>query len=95
MRGPKFEQNAADMDGEATAAMALKYPQTVVGIKTAHFEGPEWIAVEQAVIAGTKANIPVMVDFGVDRPITPALRSFDQQAPPRRHLHAHVLGASA
>jgi dihydroorotase len=71
MRGPKFEQNAADMDGEATAAMALKYPQTIVGIKTAHFDGPEWIPVEQAVIAGTKANIPVMVDFGVDRPTRP------------------------
>jgi dihydroorotase len=68
MRGPKFENNTADMDGEATAAMALKYPQTVVGIKTAHFAGPEWTPVEQAVIAGTKANIPVMVDFGEDRP---------------------------
>ncbi len=71
MRGPKYEQNTADMDGEATAAMALKYPQTIVGIKTAHFEGPEWTPVEQAVIAGTKANIPVMVDFGVDRPTRP------------------------
>lgn len=71
MRGPKYENNTADMDGEATAAMALKYPQTVVGIKTAHFEGPEWIPVEQAVIAGTKANIPVMVDFGADRPTRP------------------------
>jgi dihydroorotase len=71
MRGPKYEQNTADMDGEATAAMALKYPQTIVGIKTAHFDGPEWIPVEQAVIAGTKANIPVMVDFGVDRPTRP------------------------
>ena len=71
MRGPKYEQNTADMDGEATAAMALKYPQTIVGIKTAHFAGPEWIPVEQAVIAGTKANIPVMVDFGVDRPTRP------------------------
>jgi dihydroorotase len=71
MRGAKYEQNTADMDGEATAAMALKYPQTVVGIKTAHFEGPEWIPVEQAVIAGTKANIPVMVDFGADRPTRP------------------------
>ncbi len=68
MRGPKYENNTADMEGEATAAMALKYPQTVVGIKTAHFEGPEWTPVEQAVIAGTKANIPVMVDFGADRP---------------------------
>ena len=68
MRGPKFENNTADMDGAATAAMALKYPQTVVGIKTAHFAGPEWTPVEQAVIAGTKANIPVMVDFGEDFP---------------------------
>ena len=50
--------------------MALKYPQTVVGIKTAHFGGPEWTPVEQAVIAGTKANIPVMVDFGTNHPNT-------------------------
>lgn len=70
MRGPKFENNMADMDGEATAAMALKYPDTIVGIKTAHFAGPEWTPVEQAVIAGTKANIPVMVDFGEDHPAT-------------------------
>jgi dihydroorotase len=68
MRGDKYEQNMADMDGEATAKMALKYKDTVVGIKTAHFAGPEWKPVEQAVIAGTKANIPVMVDFGVDHP---------------------------
>src|SRR6202789_1377225 len=71
MRGGKYEQNIVDMDGEATAGMALKYPQTIVGIKTAHFEGPEWIPVEQAVIAGTKANIPVMVDLGVDRHTRP------------------------
>ncbi|MFC5864120.1 amidohydrolase/deacetylase family metallohydrolase [Acidicapsa dinghuensis] len=70
MRGPKFENNTADMDGEATAAMALKYPDTVVGIKTAHYAGPDWTPVEQAVIAGTKANIPVMVDFGENHPDT-------------------------
>src|SRR5258708_589075 len=71
MRGDKYEQNMEDMDGEATAQMALKYPQTVVAIKPAHFGGPEWTPVEQAVIAGTKANIPVMVDFGTDRPTRP------------------------
>ena len=71
MRGGRYEQNMADMDGFATAKMALKYPQTIVGIKTAHFAGPEWTPVEQAVIAGTKANIPVMVDFGEDRPTRP------------------------
>jgi dihydroorotase len=71
MRGGKYEQDTTDMDGEATAQEALKYPETIVGIKTAHFSGPEWIPVEQAVIAGTKANIPVMVDFGTDRPTRP------------------------
>jgi dihydroorotase len=71
MRGGKYEQNIFDMDGEATAKMALRYPGLIVGIKTAHFNGPEWTPVEQAVIAGTKANIPVMVDFGGDRPTRP------------------------
>ncbi|SEF77880.1 dihydroorotase [Bryocella elongata] len=71
MRGDAYEQNMADMDGEATATMALKYPQIIVGIKTAHFAGPQWTPVEQAVIAGTHANIPVMVDFGVDWPSRP------------------------
>jgi dihydroorotase len=70
MRGGKYENNQADMDGAATAAMALKYPKIIVGIKTAHYAGPEWTPVEQAVIAGTKANIPVMVDFGENHPKT-------------------------
>src|SRR6201994_2814546 len=56
MRGEHYEQNTADMDGEKTAEMALKYPNTIVGIKTAHFNGPEWTPAAQAVIAGTKAN---------------------------------------
>ncbi len=71
MRGGKYEQDTSDMDGEATAKMAARYPGLIVGIKTAHFNGPEWKPVEQAVIAGTKANIPVMVDFGADRPTRP------------------------
>jgi dihydroorotase len=71
MRGGRYEQNTSDMDGEATAKMALRYPGLIVGIKSAHFEGPEWTPNEQAVIAGTKANIPVMVDFGADRPTRP------------------------
>ena len=67
-----YEQNtAADMDGAATAAMALKYPNTIVGIKTATLQRTRVDPVEQAVIAGTKANIPVMVDFGTDRPQRP------------------------
>src|ERR1700678_3418988 len=31
MRGPQYEQNTADMDGAASAAMALKYPPVIRG----------------------------------------------------------------
>ncbi len=61
--GP-IEQNADDMDGSATAAMALQHKGVVVGIKSAHYNGGDWKPYEQAVIAGTKADIPVMIDFG-------------------------------
>jgi dihydroorotase len=71
MRGGRWEQDTADMDGQATAKLAARYPQVIVGIKTAHFGGPEWIPVEQAVIAGNTAHLPVMVDFGADRPTRP------------------------
>jgi dihydroorotase len=71
MRGPKYEDNLADMDPEPAAKMAQKYPQVIVGVKTAHFSGPEWTPVENAVKAGTAANIPVMVDFGANRPERP------------------------
>jgi dihydroorotase len=71
MRGSKYEDNLDDMDGEATGKMALKYPGVVVGIKSAHFTGPEWKPYEQAVIAGNIANIPVMIDYGTRRPERP------------------------
>ena len=65
------EQNVEDMDPQATAEQAKKYKDIVVGIKTAHFAGPEWTAVERAVEAGKLAEIPVMVDFGDFRPERP------------------------
>ena len=71
MRGDKFEQNLADMESAPTADMALKHKDVIVGIKTAHYAGPEWTPVEHAVEAGTRANIPVMVDFGANRPERP------------------------
>jgi dihydroorotase len=65
MAGGAIEQNKEDMDPALVVAMAKKYPETIVGVKTAHYAGHEWIAVDNAVKAGTAANIPVMVDFGV------------------------------
>ena len=60
-----------DMDAKATAEQAIKFRGVVVGIKTAHYAGPEWTPVERAVEAGMIANIPVMVDFGDFRPERP------------------------
>lgn len=61
------EQNVHDMDAAATAAMARKHSDVVVGIKSAHYQGPEWVSVDRAVEAGRAAGIPVMVDFGYFR----------------------------
>jgi dihydroorotase len=69
--GGASEQNTGDMDPKATAAMAKRYPGVIVGVKTAHYNGPDWTAVERAVEAGRLADIPVMVDFGTFRPERP------------------------
>jgi len=60
----KIEQDMSDMDPKATAKRAKEYPDTVVGIKSAHFAGPEWASVDNAVQAGKLADLPVMIDFG-------------------------------
>src|SRR5260221_11275310 len=67
MRGEAFEQSLADMEAGPTAEMALRHKGLIVGVKTAHYAGPEWAPVERAVEAGTKADIPVMVDFGANK----------------------------
>lgn len=64
MRGDRFEQDLEDMQAEPTAQMALRHKGLIVGIKTAHYSGPEFTPVERALEAGTIAGIPVMVDFG-------------------------------
>jgi dihydroorotase len=70
MRGGKFEHDLADMESGPTGEMAKKHKGVIVGIKTAHYSGPEWTPVERAVEAGTAADIPVMVDFGSNHPDT-------------------------
>ena len=66
-----IEQDVSDMDPERTAEMAKQHKDLVVGIKIAHYAGPDWGPVEKAVKAGTLANIPVMVDFATFRPERP------------------------
>jgi dihydroorotase len=67
MGGGTIEQNMADMEGKPTGEKALKHKGVIVGIKSAHFNGPEWHPYIQAAEAGRMADIPVMVDFGSAR----------------------------
>jgi len=89
MRGAKYEDNLADMEAKPAAEMALKYKGLIVGIKTAHFAGPEWTPVEHAVEAGTIAHIPVMVDFGANRPERPIYILLTQKLRPG-DIYTHV-----
>jgi dihydroorotase len=61
--GP-IEQNLADMEVTPAAEIAQKYKGVIIGIKSAHFNGPEWTPYEHAVEMGNIAHIPVMIDFG-------------------------------
>ena len=58
------EQEPSEMQPEEVARLAKKYPGIVVGVKSAHYQKPDWTSVDRAVEAGKLAGIPVMVDFG-------------------------------
>ena len=89
MRGGNFEQDLSDMDARPTADMALRHKGLVVGIKTAHYNGPEWAPVERAVEAGTLAQLPVMVDFGANRPERPLAELVTKKLRPG-DIYTHV-----
>ena len=67
MRGGRYEQNLEDMESKPTGEMALKHKDVIVGVKSAHFTGPEWSPYERAVAAAKMAGIPVMIDYGSNR----------------------------
>jgi dihydroorotase len=62
--GTGHEDDPNDMDPEAAAKMAKAYPDVIVGFKSAHYNGPGWFSIDNAVKAAKLTNLPVMVDFG-------------------------------
>jgi dihydroorotase len=89
MRGGKWEQDLADMEAKPAADTALRHRGLIVGIKTAHYEGPEWTPVERSVEAGTLADLPVLVDFGENRPERPLAELVARKLRPG-DIYAHV-----
>jgi dihydroorotase len=62
--GTGHENEPSEMVVEAAAKCAKENPDIIVGFKSAHYAGPGWPSVENAVKAGSLAGLPVMVDFG-------------------------------
>ena len=92
MRGGAYEQNENDMDSKMSAFVAKQYKDIVVGFKAAHFNGPEWTPVDQAVEAGKLANIPVMIDFGGNTPPLPIEELFMKHLRPGDiYTHTYTL----
>lgn len=68
MGGGAVEQDVNDMNAQLAAEIVKRHPETVVGIKTAHYARPGWEAVDRAIEAGRLGGVPVMIDFGEFRP---------------------------
>src|SRR5262249_10563666 len=52
------ENDPAEMDAEGTARAIKENPDYTVGVKSAHYAGPGWFAIDGAVKAGNLANVP-------------------------------------
>ena len=97
MRGGPAEQNLADMDARLTAMRIRQHRGLIVGIKVAHYNGPEWDPVTRAVEAGTEAEVPVMIDFGGHTPplsLDALLNTHLRPGDILTHMYAHVRGRS-
>ncbi len=95
MKGGPVEQNLADMDAKLTAMRIEQYKEVIVGVKVAHYAGPEWDPVMRAVAAGTEMNVPVMVDFGGHTPplaLDDLLLKYLRPGDILTHAYAHVSG---
>ena len=91
MRGGVYEQDTKDMDGKMTSLVAKQYRNYIAGIKVAHYSGSEWTPVDEAVKAGTLANIPVMIDFGGNNPPLPIEELFMKHLRPG-DIFTHCYG---
>ena len=95
MKGGPVEQNLADMDARLTAMRIRQHRGVIVGIKVAHYAGPEWDPVTRAVAAGQETDVPVMVDFGNHTPplaLEDLLLKHLRPGDILTHTYAHVAG---
>jgi dihydroorotase len=95
MAGGPFEQDLSDMDARLTAMRIRQHRDHIVGIKVAHYAGPEWDPVTRAVEAGRLTDVPVMIDFGGHTPplaLGELLLTHLRPGDILTHAYAHVRG---
>jgi dihydroorotase len=92
------EQDLACLQPEVVASLVKAYPETIVGIKAAHYwtrdpwdaDHPPWASVERAVEAGELCGKPVMVDFWPRPPERPYADLILRYLRPG-DIHTHVF----
>lgn len=57
------EQDTSQLQAAPCAVVINQYPEQIVGIKAAHYDGPDYEGIEAAVRAGDAAGVPVMIDY--------------------------------
>ena len=95
MAGDPIEQDLTDMDAKLTAMRIRQNRDHIVGIKVAHYVGPDWDPVTRAVAAGREADVPVMIDFGRNTPPLPLRELLLTHLRPGdilTYAYAHVRG---
>lgn len=95
MKGGPIEQDLSDMNANLTAMRIRQYREFIVGVKVAHYSGPEWDPVDRAVEAGREANVPIMIDFGGHTPplsLEDLLLKHLRPGDIMTHAYAHVRG---
>ena len=96
--GGDWEQDVREMSPRLAAAVALEYPEVVVGIKAAHYWTRQpfddahapWACVDRAVEAGELCGKPVMVDFWPRPPERPYPELILEKLRPG-DIHTHVF----
>jgi dihydroorotase len=87
------EQHPSDMEPAEIAKIAKKHKDVVVGIKSAHYEAPDWVSVDRAIEAGKLTGLPVMVDFGFFRKERPYYKLVGERLRPG-DISTHCYRAS-
>lgn len=84
-RGHGNESDTSTMSARLTAETALKYKDIIVGIKDAHFNGPDHlIPINRGIEAGRIAGIPFMLDDDLEDSYLQRFRPGD--------IYTHIYG---